>query len=79
MGDSGNKEIMPKKGRKLKVCTNRNPTLNGNSWGWIEDCRTNITWSNDYGSQFTYEDACKFVDKFNKKIQKLEVNDDQKN
>lgn len=40
-----------------RVACNRHTSTSGNSWGWIEGPNANVTWSNDYGSGFTSEDA----------------------
>jgi hypothetical protein len=31
---------------KWRVCTNRHPECNGNSWGWIEGAPGHVCWSN---------------------------------
>lgn len=48
---------VPHNTQRWEVKTNRHPTTNGRSWGWIEGAPGNVCWSND-SSSFDYPKAC---------------------
>ena len=62
MKDCCGQEIEPIRD-KLSIHTNRHPSTDGSSWGWIEGCSRNICWADN--KAFNREKAAEFVSRYN--------------
>lgn len=62
MKDCCGQEIIPS-AKTLTVHTNRHPSTDGTSWGWIDGCTANICWANN--TSFNERAALRFVRDYN--------------